>query len=821
MQSLNRLIYRANRALIGRIIRPRFSGTDLRDPDSLPCPLDRIVYVLENRSLSDLTVLDLVTERQRLPGPHSPLDLDGLHETHRFLVLNQPRRRWRRSGDAQGSASRRLQRLVDAAATAPVTLIPVAVLWGRAPGREGSFWRLLFSENWAVTSRLKRLINLLISRHDILVQFGAPLALAALPAETQAPEAGETDAEPGDAIAQSDVQGLSRVARMLRIRLRDQKVAALGPDLSHQRTLIEQIVRSRSVREIIDAADTPKAQRALDRQARRHARSIASNLSYPTIRVLERLLRWFWNRIYNGVTVRGMGQLAEVAERHTIVYVPSHRSHVDYLLLSYLLYQHGLMIPHIAAGDNLNLPVVGGILRRGGAFFMRRSFRDDRLYAAVFAEYLYQVYRRGHSVEFFPEGGRTRTGRLLPARLGLLKMTLEHSARGIPRPLAFVPVYLGYEKLVEAGSYLDELRGAAKERESVGDVLRSLRLIRQNFGRVAVAFGRPLILSDWLAARADATQGADPAAGLGNELLTRINDSAEINPVNLVALVTLSMPRAAIEARQLEEQITCYQRLLAADAANHDYGVSQLDAAEVVAYVESMGMLQREPGSDGDVLGHDPFSAVLMTWYRNNVAHTLALPSLIACLIGQRRRPIAIDALERMVATIYPYIAGELHASDAAADTRRWVDHLIRDGLLREPAAERESPSGGLLPPAAGSSDHRRLRLLARVIMPTLERLYIVIGLLAQGGEVTRSRQALQQRSEQIARRMSRLYGLNAPEFFDRRLFDQFVDALIDHGVLSERDDGTLSHRGIIEEVLKASGPVIDPEFRYAVLQEG
>jgi glycerol-3-phosphate O-acyltransferase len=116
----------------------------------------------------------------------------------------------------------------------------------------------------------------------------------------------------------------------------------------------------------------------------------------------------------------------------------------------------------------------------------------------VFSEYLYQVYRRGHSVEFFPEGGRTRTGRLLPARLGLLKMTLEHHHRGVPRPLALIPVYLGYEKLVEASSYLDELKGAEKRSESLTDVFRSLRLIRQNFGAVDVKIGRPLILHEWL-----------------------------------------------------------------------------------------------------------------------------------------------------------------------------------------------------------------------------------------------------------------------------------------------------------------------------------
>jgi glycerol-3-phosphate O-acyltransferase len=73
---------------------------------------------------------------------------------------------------------------------------------------------------------------------------------------------------------------------------------------------------------------------------------------------------------------------------HEVIYVPSHRSHIDYLLLSYLLYVNGIVPPHIAAGVNLNLPVVGPILRRGGAFFLRRSFKSNALYSAVFSEYV-------------------------------------------------------------------------------------------------------------------------------------------------------------------------------------------------------------------------------------------------------------------------------------------------------------------------------------------------------------------------------------------------------------------------------------------------
>ncbi len=140
-----------------------------------------------------------------------------------------------------------------------------------------------------------------------------------------------------------------------------------------------------------------------ERRARRYGHEIASNMTYPVLRFMDGLLRRLWNRLYDGVDVRGLAAIKPLAEDHTLVYVPCHRSHVDYLLLSYVLYQEGLMPPHIAAGRNLDMPLIGPLLRRGGAFFLRRSFRDNRLYATVFNEYLHRLIARGHPLEYFME----------------------------------------------------------------------------------------------------------------------------------------------------------------------------------------------------------------------------------------------------------------------------------------------------------------------------------------------------------------------------------------------------------------------------------
>ena len=145
---------------------------------------------------------------------------------------------------------------------------------------------------------------------------------------------------------------------------------------------------------------------------------------------------------------------------------------MDYLLLSYAIFRQGYAIPHIAAGINLNLPVVGRFLRKGGAFFIRRSFRGNALYTVVFMKYLAAIMARGHSIEYFIEGGRSRTGRLLQPKTGML---VDDGAQ-LPAPSAAaggVPARVFRLRAdLEGSTYIGELSGKPKEKESVFGLLR-------------------------------------------------------------------------------------------------------------------------------------------------------------------------------------------------------------------------------------------------------------------------------------------------------------------------------------------------------------
>jgi len=257
--------------------------------------------------------------------------------------------------------------------------VPVAVYWGRAPQKEGSWLRLLLVEDWAIASRLRKFFQVLLNGRETLIEIGDPVPLRSLLGK--------------DAAAALTGR---RAARALRALYARQRAARIGPDLSHRRTIVTRVLRASAVRAAMaqEMREKKITRRKAMRQAQRIAEEIAANYSHAFVRFMEHLLTRLWNRLYDGIVFGHVQTLARVAEGHEVVYVPCHRSHMDYLLLSYAIYREGYAIPHIAAGINLNMPVVGRFLRKGGAFFIRRSFRGSALYTVVFMSYLGAIMAR-------------------------------------------------------------------------------------------------------------------------------------------------------------------------------------------------------------------------------------------------------------------------------------------------------------------------------------------------------------------------------------------------------------------------------------------
>ncbi|HEX5754948.1 MAG TPA: glycerol-3-phosphate 1-O-acyltransferase PlsB, partial [Arenimonas sp.] len=631
-----------------------------REPEVPPFQAERpICYVIEHYGLSNMLILDRACREAGLPSPLRPLPGDPLGRKRSYVALS--RRRSSGLGRPKNrSHSDGLSRLLMAHRLYPdqdVQLVPVSIFVGRAPDRQSGWFSVLFSENWALVGRFRRLLAILLNGRNTIVQFSPAVRVWEILEEDQPHE-----------------RQVRKVSRVLRAHFRRIRAAVIGPDLSTRRLLVDRVLDSEPVRKAITEQARRDRSDYLDAWKKAHAAAweIAADYSNPVVRSLSFILTGFWNRIDDGVEVPHLESLKQVAPGHEVIYVPCHRSHMDYLLLSYLLYDRGIVPPHIAAGVNLNLPVIGPLLRRGGAFFLRRSFKANALYSAVFSEYVAQLVGNGFSIEYFIEGGRSRTGRLMAPKGGMIAMTLRAFLRAPRRPVVFQPVYIGYEKLVEGKSYLDELSGRPKEKETIWALLRAgIEIVRRHYGKVAVSFGEPIFLDEALARHAPDWRDNIPApedkpAWIGNvvdELAERIqvaiNRAADVNPVNLLALCLLSTPKHAMTESDLIAQLALSKKLLAVLPYSDRVTVTALEPAEIISHGERMGVLSRVAHPLGDVIAMEGETAVLQSYFRNNVLHLFAGAAWVA-LCFQNHRRMSRKAVLRLGRTIYPFLKDEL-----------------------------------------------------------------------------------------------------------------------------------------------------------------
>jgi len=774
-----------------------------------------VCYAVDIYALSNILILDRSCRKLNLPRPLLPLMLQSGQLPRSYCAMQ------RREGliiqhKSTRKHSQMLKMLVDRVCEGgepDIQIVPVTVLVGRAPDTETGLAKIFFSESWEIGGRLGRLFSTMVNGRNTFVQYGKPISLRKLAEENL-----------------GAARSLRKASRILRVKLSQSRAAAIGPDLSHRRTVIDGILLSPSVEKAIEdqaRADKSSTYKAW-KKARKFAYEIAADYSYAFVRIASMVLSWFWNQIYDGVDVKHFRDLQDVAPDHVVVYVPCHRSHIDYLLLSYVLYHRGLVPPHIAAGVNLNLPLVGRLVRKGGGFYLRRSFRSQKLYAAVFNEYFSRILAQGTSVEYFIEGTRSRTGRLLHPKAGMLSMTVRSYLRNPTRPVVFQPIYIGYERLVEGQSYTAELSGAQKKTESLFDLFKVFGILRKRYGRVHVSFAEPILLDKLLAEhnpdwRDQAGQDNKPpffnalVDQLGNKIMTCMNEAAHVNAINLLAVVLLATPKHALGRQELQGQLDLYLGLLENCRYSKRIAYSTKSAAEIIAYGVEMGILEIREHPLGDIIAVKPEEAVLLTYFRNNVSHLLALPSLIAaCFLNARR--IERERLERIALALYPFLKNELFLPwdeegfmQAVQSTIAWMQQR---GLLVDSALE------GFVERADGSTaSASQLQILGNALLQTFERYYITVAVLAKNGSGVLSRAQLERLCTLAAQRINQLSKFDAPEFYDRTLFRQFIDLLRQLDVLAVNEEGKLEFNDTINSITEDAKTLLSKDIRHGIIR--
>ncbi|WP_404342965.1 glycerol-3-phosphate 1-O-acyltransferase PlsB [Pseudoalteromonas mariniglutinosa] len=750
-------------------------------------PANPTFYIVRLNARSDLAALARVCKSYGLPSPTEQQRL-GNTELARFIGIQNPPPLFGDQAKPTDALNQGKQIIAQLLSTGEknVQVIPVTILWGRNPGKEKPGLGTLVSHS-LTPSWFRKFFVLLFSGRDNFIRFSQPLDLSLLVNE------------------KADVDELPhKLLRVARVHFRRQKLAATGPKMPSREQLFSALLASPTIKKAIqtEAKEKNISQQHAQQNALKLLDEIAANYSDATIRVADRILTWLWNKLYNGIDVKYTEQIHDLTNKgHEIIYMPCHRSHMDYMLLTYVIYHQGLVPPHIAAGINLNFFPAGGIFRRSGAFFIRRSFAGNKLYSAVFKEYLSQLFIKGYSVKFYTEGGRSRTGLLLPPKTGMLAMTLQAMLRGIDRPISIVPVYIGYEHVMEINTYLKELAGNDKKGESIFGIFKAIKNLK-NYGRGYLNFGDPISINHYLnEQQPDWRESIHPTdvqkpqwlgpqvAKLADSVMVNINSAAALNAVNLLAMILLVNDKHALSKPKLLAQLDFYLHLQRSASYSDKVTAPNESAEQLLAHALKLNKFDVISDEFGEIIAITDNEKTLFNYYRNNILHLFAVPSLLALHLFRQHRS-RISECKALISRFYPLFAKEwfLHDLDEHYITRILAS-FVDQNLI--------AINGDEIKVTKSNDSLAKLEMLGRALNLTLQRYAIVIGFIqtSQGIE----REELERESQVLAQRLGTLHGIKTPEFFDKKVLVSFIASLREQGLITESDNGLTGSNELCE----------------------
>ena len=763
----------------------------------------KIIYALRNKSVSELVALDKYTDKQNIVSP-----IEGFEETNlqRFIRLIPPK---------FDIGTQKIKRFLPenlpeilSLDDEKIILIPVSFYWGMHPDKQKSFFKIVFSQSWTVSGYFKKFFRVLLHGRSLVIKFNRPLTLSEL-----------KDKE------RTDDESSRLVSRYLRAIFRKTKKAAIGPDISHRRTLVRSLSRDKVVREEIKAQSKGdlKKKRRLNKKAFKYANEICSDINYPIVRNLQRGLSWFWNKRYDGIHLQNLDKLKSIADDNSLVYLPCHRSHIDYLALSYILLEKGLMLPHIAAGNNLNLPILGGIGKGGGAFFMRRSFRDNKLYGLIFFQYFKRLLQRGSSVEFFPEGGRSRSGFTLQAKPGLLSMTIRSFASLSDVKVKLIPTYIGYEKIIEGNSYLSELLGEEKKRENFLDLFKTIKDFGNFLGNAYINFGEPIDLKDFLEQKEglkDYTIDSPldrpiwlkkATSRLGIEVMKGINKSSAITTSSLFSLSLLTETTQSLDTKIISTRIELFIDLIKRNQNFQDVWLTEDSPEKIIAKTEELGLINSQLIGGEKVFRPTRNEAALLSFYQNNISHFFLLYSLV-CLSLKYVEELSEKEILRLTNLVYPFLQSDFYLPWSDEQVGKVVVNNLK--ILIELGLVVKKDKDLLTKPEKDSKEYRDFLALSNISEPSIKRFYIVISTLWKE-EIDILE--LQDKCEAIANKLQEIEGWLYTEFSDASKFKSFITKLLDDRYIKENTNNKLSASRITKRVQKEFKQFFNQEFMSEV----
>lgn len=341
------------------------------------------------------------------------------------------------------------------------------------------------------------------------------------------------------------------------------------PSVRQQKEIKKAVVESKRVKKAVEILSNQKSIPGdkLKIRATEIMDTMATLQQKIYLKVLSYFFRKIWRKIYQQLEVNEdvLMKLFDCMKKGPVVLIPSHRSYIDFLIVSYVLFAYDFPAPLIAAGEDfLNMSFVSNLLRFGGAFFLKRSFRDDFLYKTIFTEYVQKLITLGYPMEFFIEGTRSRSGKTLHPKMGMMSILTDTYFDNRLGEITFFPINLNYEKVMEADAYSREWLGEKKNKESLSNLVKASQVLADNFGRISIKFSEPISLDSYtqMIIKQKEKEGVDFDPYNNPKDKQYVNTSLAYQIVYDINSMTVWAPMSLIGALLLSNRLGIHEKVL-------------------------------------------------------------------------------------------------------------------------------------------------------------------------------------------------------------------------------------------------------------------
>jgi glycerol-3-phosphate O-acyltransferase len=669
----------------------------------------------------------------------------------------------------------------------PILIVPQLIIYQRTaekehPGLTSIFFG--FKDNPGVVRKA-----MLFFRHQrrAILDFGQPLNLKTY-----------LDSQPsGRAVPDMATE----VRRILIESIDSQKRVILGPIMKSRQQHKEIVLMDRRINEKIEnaAAGNKKKLRQVRKSAGGFFDEIAADYNSTYIEAFQLGLSLLWKKMFEGIEVdkASLAIVREWARRGPLIFVPSHKSHVDYLVLNYVLLDHYMHIPRIAAGRNLAFWPMGYIFRKTGAFFIRRSFRQS-LYVEVFNRYIKVLLEEGHPIEFFIEGGRSRNGKLVLPKTGFLSILLQAHAEGACKDLIFVPASIAYDRILEEKAYIKEIEGGTKEKESLKQIIGARKFLKRRYGKIYLRFNEPFSLNEYLEKTKVSPRLVERK--LAFHLVESINSVTPVTPLSLIATAILGYHRRGFLYEELADTSNTLLRFLRKLSAPIVSSLDDLPSAvqETLTLLINWKVVDPLEGEDGNEERFyfvEDDKKIELEYYKNCIIHYFLHHALVAAsLLSGTEEVQTRDS----VFTDYEFMSDLFRNEfifNEEKDVHATIGTVINDFLTAGYLLE--SPEDGGFKVTRHGFDE--LPIWANLIKTFLESYWIAVKSMTQQKNMGLRKEELLKKMDYLARRyfklgvvdhigaLSRLNFTNALGVITRQMSKMSPDSELDRPAAAEK----------------------------------